>query len=80
MICVFISGFFLNMHLLQVHPNLLHRPYRHARQTEWNQALKARCSTAQGGGREAAVTLGWHEKDTSPVRAAQSASPLQGLI
>ena len=48
MICVFISGFFLNMHLLQVHPNLLHRPYRHARQTEWNQALKARCSTAQG--------------------------------
>ena len=43
------------------------------------EALKARRSRAQGGGREAAVTLGWHEKDTSPERAAQPASPLQGL-
>jgi len=55
------------------------RPYGHARQAKANQALKARCSKAQGGGRAAAETLGWHRKDTSPVRAAQTASPLQGL-
>ena len=48
-------------------------------QARGNKALKARRSTAQGGGRKAAVTLGGHEKDTSPEGAAQSASPFQGL-
>jgi hypothetical protein len=40
---------------------------------------KGRHSKAQGGGREAAGTLGWHEKDTSPEGAVQSASPFEGL-
>ena len=35
-------------------------------------ALKARHSTAQGGGREAAGTLGGRRIDISPERAAQA--------
>ena len=54
-------------------------PLQACGQAKGNQALKARHSKAQGGGREAAVTLGWREKDTSPEGAAQSASPFQGL-
>ena len=52
---------------------------RHAHQAKGIKALKARRSKAQGGGCEAAETLGGHEKHTSPEEAAQSASPLQGL-
>jgi nitroreductase len=36
------------------------------------EALKARRSTAQGGGREAAETLGRRRRKQSPERAAQS--------
>ncbi len=34
-------------------------------------ALKARCSTAQGGGGKAAAALGYVNRDKSPERAAQ---------
>jgi hypothetical protein len=44
------------------------------------EALKARRSKAQGGGRAAAETLGWQRKNTSPERAVQSACiALSGL-
>jgi hypothetical protein len=43
-------------------------PADHARQVKGNKALKARSSTAQGGGREAAVTLGGHWKKCKPCK------------
>jgi len=63
----------------EILPDLLFKPPKACELSQGKPALKARRSKAQGGGREAAVTLGGHEKDTSPEGAAQSASPLQGF-
>jgi hypothetical protein len=44
-------------------------------------ALKARDSKAQGGGREAAETLGWNEKENQALKGRDNllVAPLQGL-